>query len=132
MRRADRSPLKFNAKLSEPLQIVPTRLQALYCDPAEYTLLKALTFRTVIQVKPDVQYTVSNTTIEFHRNPGTADHKIIINFSVLSFSIDMDSSEQLYDLAPLLQIDPLWTENYDSDMTNLWDAQQLPICNELQ
>ena len=48
MRRADRSPLKFNAKLSEPLQIVPTRLQAPYCDPAEYILLKALTFRKCI------------------------------------------------------------------------------------
>jgi hypothetical protein len=56
----------------------------------------------------------------------------LLYFSVSSCSIDMDSSEQSYDLAPFLQNDPLWTENYDSDMTNLWDAQQLPICNELQ
>jgi hypothetical protein len=45
VRRADRSPLKFNAKLSEPLSIIPTCLQTPCCDPAEYTLLKALTFR---------------------------------------------------------------------------------------
>jgi hypothetical protein len=49
MRRADRSPLKFNAKLSEPFSIVPTRLQAPCCNPATHTLLKALTFRIVIE-----------------------------------------------------------------------------------
>jgi hypothetical protein len=49
VRRADRSPLKFNAKLSEPLSIVPTRLQAPCCDPATHTLLKALTFRVFIK-----------------------------------------------------------------------------------
>jgi hypothetical protein len=37
VRRADRSPLKFNAKLSRPFSIVPIRLSAPYYDPAVHT-----------------------------------------------------------------------------------------------
>jgi hypothetical protein len=37
VRRADRSLLEFNAKLSEPLLIVPTYLQVPCCDPAVHT-----------------------------------------------------------------------------------------------
>jgi hypothetical protein len=50
VRRADRSPLKFNAKLSRPFSIVPIRLSAPYYDPAEYTLLKAPTFRDTLYI----------------------------------------------------------------------------------
>jgi hypothetical protein len=45
VRRADRSPLKFNTKLSRPFSTVPIRLSAPYCDPADEPTAKGTTLQ---------------------------------------------------------------------------------------
>ena len=53
------------------------------------------------------------------------------NTIYLTFVESFENCSPRYVLEVSRYYDSLWTQNYGSDMTNLWDVQPMPVCSEL-